>query len=136
MPNTPRSGGISRKITNATDRRRLKAVLEDLSIPEGMAVILRTAGMERPKTEIKRDYEYLLRLWDTIRENTLQATAPALIHEEGNLIKRSVRDLYSRDIEEIFVEGEEGYRVAKDFMKMLMPSHAKKVKLYKDEMMP
>jgi ribonuclease E len=136
MPNTPRGGGISRKITNTTDRRRLKSILEDLEIPEGMAVILRTAGMERPKTEIKRDYEYLMRLWDTIRETTLKSTAPALVHEEANLIKRSVRDLYSRDIDEIHVEGEEGYRFAKDFMKMLMPSHAKKVKLYKEEMMP
>src|SRR6202030_1676999 len=132
MPNTARGGGVSRKITSITDRRRLKDVLEDLDIPEGMGVIVRTAGAERSKAEIKRDYEYLLRLWNEIRELTLRSTAPALIYEEGNLIKRSIRDLYTRDIDEVLVEGEEGYRTAKAFMKMLMPSHAKRVQPYRD----
>ncbi len=132
MPNTARGGGVSRKITSITDRRRLKDILEELDIPEGMGVIVRTAGAERSKAEIKRDYEYLLRLWNEIRELTLQSTAPALIYEEGNLIKRSIRDLYTRDIDEVLVEGEEGYRTAKAFMKMLMPSHAKRVQPYRD----
>jgi ribonuclease E len=132
MPNTARGGGISRKITSITDRRRLKDVLEELDIPEGMGVIVRTAGAERSKAEIKRDYEYLLRLWNEIRELTLRSTAPALIYEEGNLIKRSIRDLYTRDIDEVLVEGEEGYRSAKAFMKMLMPSHARRVQPYRD----
>jgi ribonuclease E len=132
MPNTARGGGVSRKITSITDRRRLKDVLEDLDIPEGMGVIVRTAGAERSKAEIKRDYEYLLRLWNEIRDLTLRSTAPALIYEEGNLIKRSIRDLYTRDIDEVLVEGEEGYRTAKAFMKMLMPSHAKRVQPYRD----
>ncbi len=132
MPNTARGGGVSRKITNLTDRRRLKDILEELEIPEGMGVIVRTAGAERSKAEIKRDYEYLLRLWNEIRELTLQSTAPALIYEEGDLIKRSIRDLYTRDIDEVLVEGEEGYRTAKAFMKMLMPSHAKRVQPYRD----
>ncbi|HET8728644.1 MAG TPA: ribonuclease E/G [Alphaproteobacteria bacterium] len=136
MPNTPRGGGISRKIANPKDRKKMKAILEDLFIPEGMAVILRTAGLERTKAEIKRDLDYLLRLWDSIRELTLQSTAPTLIHEEANLIKRAERDLYNKDIEEILVAGEEGYRSAKDFMRMLMPSHAKKVQLYKDPAIP
>ncbi len=136
MPNTPRGGGISRKITNAQDRKRLKSLLEELSIPEGMAVILRTAGMERSKAEIKRDYEYLIKLWDEIRELTLQSTAPALIYEEADLIRRAIRDLYTRDIEEVFVEGEEGYRTAKDFMKRIMPSHARRVQPYKDGGLP
>jgi len=136
MPNTPRGGGISRKITNASDRKRLRSILDDLDIPAGMAVILRTAGMERSKAEIKRDYDYLLRLWDEIREQTLKSTAPALIHEEANLIKRSIRDLYSRDIEEVWVEGDDGYRVAKDFMRMLIPSHARKVQPYKEAAIP
>src|SRR5215470_16617804 len=126
MPNTGRGGGVSRKITSVTDRRRLKEILEDLDLPEGMGVIVRTAGSERTKAEIKRDLEYLLRLWDEIRSLTLQSTAPALIYEEGNLIKRSIRDLYARDIDEVLVEGEEGYKTAKAFMKMLMPSHAKR----------
>jgi ribonuclease E len=132
MPNTGRGGGVSRKITNMTDRRRLKEILEELDIPEGMGVIVRTAGAERSKAEIKRDYEYLLRLWNEIRDLTLRSTAPALIYEEGNLIKRSIRDLYTRDIDEVLVEGEEGYRTAKAFMKMLMPSHARRVQPYRD----
>jgi len=132
MPNTGRGGGVSRKITSITDRRRLKDILEDLNIPEGMGVIVRTAGAERSKAEIKRDYEYLLRLWNEIRDLTLKSTAPALIYEEGNLIKRSIRDLYTRDIDEVLVEGEEGYRTAKAFMKMLMPSHAKRVQPYRE----
>jgi ribonuclease E len=132
MPNTARGGGVSRKITNLGDRRRLKDILEELDIPEGMGVIVRTAGAERSKAEIKRDYEYLLRLWNEIRELTLRSTAPALIYEEGNLIKRSIRDLYTRDIDEVLVEGDEGYRTAKAFMKMLMPSHAKRVQPYRD----
>jgi ribonuclease E len=133
MPNTGRGGGISRKITNATDRKRLKSVLEEFDIPDGMAVIVRTAGSERNKTELRRDYEYLLRLWDEIRQLTLQSTAPTLIYEEASLIKRAIRDLYSRDIEEVLVEGEDGYKAAKNFMRTLMPSHAKRVQLYKDE---
>src|SRR6516162_5668036 len=132
MPNTARGGGVSRKITSVADRRRLKDVLEELDIPEGMGVIVRTAGGERSKAEIKRDYEYLLRLWNEIRDLTLRSTAPAVIYEEGNLIKRSIRDLYTRDIDEVLVEGEEGYRTAKAFMKMLMPSHAKRVQPYRD----
>jgi ribonuclease E len=132
MPNSGRGGGVSRKITNMADRRRLKEILEELDIPEGMGVIVRTAGAERSKAEIKRDYEYLLRLWNEIRDLTLRSTAPALIYEEGNLIKRSIRDLYTRDIDEVLVEGEEGYRTAKAFMKMLIPSHARRVQPYRD----
>ncbi|WP_417782234.1 Rne/Rng family ribonuclease [Terasakiella pusilla] len=133
MPNTDKGGGISRKISNAQDRKRLKSVLSELSIPKGTAVIVRTAGAERSKAEIKRDFEYLMRLWSNIRDVTLQSQAPSLIYEEANLIKRSIRDMYSRDIDEVLVEGEEGYRTAKDFMKMLIPSHAKKVQPYRDE---
>ena len=133
MPNTSRGGGISRKITNARDRKRLKTVIDGLGISDGMAVILRTAGSERSKVEIKRDYDYLLRLWNDIRESTLASTAPTLIYEEGNLIKRTIRDLYAKEIEEILVEGEGGYKTAKDFMKTLIPSHAKKVKKYNSE---
>ena len=133
MPNTNKGGGISRKISNTADRRRLKKVLAELKIPDGIAVIVRTAGSQRSKAEIRRDYEYLMRLWNEIRETTLQSSAPALIHEEANLIKRAIRDLYNRDMDEIQVEGEEGYKAAKAFMKSLMPSHAKKVQLYKDE---
>ncbi len=125
MPNTPRGGGVSRKITSAADRRRLKDLMSDLELPEGMGVIVRTAGSERSKPEIKRDFEYLRRLWDEIRELTLKSTAPALIYEEGTLIKRSIRDLYATDIEEVLVDGEAGYHVAKTFMKMLMPTHAR-----------
>ena len=132
MPNTARGGGISRKITNAQDRKRLKEVVQDLEVPQGMGVILRTAGESRTKAEIKRDYEYLMRLWENVRTLTLQSTAPALVYEEGSLIKRSVRDLYNKDIDEIVVSGEEGYREAKDFMRMLMPSHAKVVQPYRD----
>jgi ribonuclease E len=132
MPNTARGGGISRKITNVQDRKRLKEVVQDLDVPDGMGVILRTAGESRTKAEIKRDYEYLMRLWETVRTLTLQSTAPALVYEEGSLIKRSVRDLYNKDIDEILVAGEDGYREAKDFMRMLMPSHAKVVQPYRD----
>jgi ribonuclease E len=132
MPNTARGGGISRKITNAQDRKRLKEVVQDLDVPQGMGVILRTAGESRTKAEIKRDYEYLMRLWENVRTLTLQSTAPALVYEEGSLIKRSVRDLYNKDIDEILVSGEESYREAKDFMRMLMPSHAKVVQPYRE----
>jgi ribonuclease E len=132
MPNTPRGGGISRKITSATDRKRLKAAAQSLELPEGMGLIIRTAGANRTKLEIKRDYEYLLRLWDTVRELTLKSNAPALVYEEGSLIKRAIRDLYNKDTSEILVDGEAGYRDAKDFMRMLMPSHAKNVKPYKE----
>src|SRR5437763_11200505 len=132
MPNTARGGGISRKITSAEDRRRLKEIAQDLEVPEGMGVILRTAGANRTKTEVKRDFEYLLRMWETVRDFTLKSTAPMLVYEEGSLIKRSIRDLYNKDIEEILVAGEHGHREARDFMRMLMPSHAKNVKLYQD----
>ncbi|AGI68854.1 ribonulcease E [Octadecabacter antarcticus 307] len=134
MPNTARGGGISRKITVAADRKKLKAIANDMSVPEGAGLIIRTAGSQRTKTEIKRDYEYLQRLWEQIRELTLRSSAPAQIYEEGNLIKRSIRDLYSKDIDEVIVEGEGGYRTAKDFMKMIMPSHAKNVTNYKEQM--
>jgi len=132
MPNTPRGGGISRKITNANDRKRLKSAAQALELPEGMGLIIRTAGENRTKIEIKRDYEYLLRMWDTIRDITLKSNAPACVYEEGDLIKRAIRDLYNKDVSEIIVEGEDGYRNAKDFMRMLMPSHAKNVKQYKE----
>jgi ribonuclease E len=132
MPNTPRGGGISRKITNANDRKRLKSAAQALELPEGMGLIIRTAGENRTKVEIKRDYEYLLRMWDTIRELTLKSNAPACVYEEGDLIKRAIRDLYNKDVAEIIVEGDDGYRNAKDFMRMLMPSHAKNVKPYKE----
>ncbi|WP_289043552.1 ribonuclease E/G [uncultured Aliiroseovarius sp.] len=134
MPNTARGGGISRKITNAPDRKKLKEIAAEIDVPTGAGLIVRTAGAKRTKSEIRRDYEYLQRLWEQIRELTLNSTAPAKIYEEGNLIKRSIRDLYSREIDEVFVEGEVGYRTAKDFMKMIMPSHAKNVKLYQDQM--
>jgi ribonuclease E len=134
MPNTARGGGISRKITNAADRKKLKAIANEIEVPEGAGLIVRTAGAKRTKSEIKRDYEYLQRLWEEIRALTLKSIAPAKIYEEGNLIKRSIRDLYNREIDEVLVEGEEGYRVAKDFMKMIMPSHAKNVKLYNESM--
>ena len=136
MPNTGKGGGISRKISNASDRRRLKRIVESLDIPEGVAVIVRTAGSERTKAEIRRDYEYLLRLWGEIRDTTLASTAPSLIHEEANLIKRAMRDLYQSSMDEILVDGEEGYTHAKSFMKSLMPSHARKVKAYKDPTVP
>ncbi len=136
MPNTARGGGISRKIGSSSDRKRLKQVLSDLEIPEGMAVIVRTAGSERSRTEIRRDYDYLIRLWGEIRESTLKAKAPDLIYEEGNIIKRAIRDLYTSDMQEILVEGEEGYKAAKAFMRNLMPSHARKVQLYKERSLP
>jgi ribonuclease E len=133
MPNTARGGGISRKITQAADRKKLKEIAQEIKVPEGAGLIIRTAGAKRTKPEIKRDYEYLMRLWEQIRELTLKSIAPAGIYEEGNLIKRSIRDLYSREIDEVLVEGPEGYRVAKDFMRMIMPSHAKAVQPYHDQ---
>ncbi|MEQ8370717.1 MAG: ribonuclease E/G, partial [Alphaproteobacteria bacterium] len=136
MPNTPRGGGVSRKIASAQDRKRLRSVVEEMQLPAGMAVIVRTAGQDRTKTEIKRDCDYLMRLWSDIRENTMKSTAPALIHAEGDLVRRSIRDLYRGEIDELLVEGEEGYRAAKDFMRMLMPSHARRVKQYKNESVP
>ena len=134
MPNTARGGGISRKITNASDRKKLKEIAHEIDVPQGAGLIIRTAGAKRTKTEVKRDYEYLQRLWEQIRELTLKSTAPAKIYEEGDLIKRSIRDLYNREIDEVLVEGERGYRIAKDFMKMIMPSHAKNVKNYQDSL--
>ncbi len=136
MPNNARGGGVSRKITNAADRKRLKGIVSKLPLPTGMSVIVRTAGKERTSLEIKRDYDYLIKTWVQIRDTTMESSAPALIHEEGNLIKRALRDMYTRDIEEILIEGESEYKMARDFMKMLTPSHAKKVKLYKDETIP
>uniref|UniRef100_UPI003083F352 Rne/Rng family ribonuclease n=1 Tax=Crenalkalicoccus roseus TaxID=1485588 RepID=UPI003083F352 len=132
MPNSPRAGGISRKITSAADRKRLREIVDELGLPEGMSLIIRTAGAQRPKAEIKRDCEYLLRLWDNIRERTLQSTAPALIYEEADLIKRAIRDVFSRDVEEILVEGEEAYQQAREFMRMLMPQHVKKIQLARE----
>jgi len=134
MPNTARGGGISRKITNAPDRKKLKEIAGSMEVPEGAGLIIRTAGSQRTKTEIKRDYEYLQRMWEQIRELTLKSIAPARIYEEGDLIKRSIRDLYSKEIDEVIVAGENGYRTAKDFMKMIMPSHAKNVKPYNDQL--
>ncbi len=132
MPNTARGGGISRKITDASDRRRLKEAAKSMSVPEGMGLIVRTAGANRTKAEIKRDYDYLLRLWENIRDLTLKSTAPCLIYEEGSLIKRAIRDLYTKDVDTVLVEGDHAYREAKEFMKMLMPSHARHVKAYKE----
>jgi len=132
MPNTARGGGISRKITQAVDRKKLKEIAGEMLVPEGAGLIIRTAGAKRTKGEIKRDYEYLMRLWEQIRELTLKSIAPAAIYEEGDLIKRSIRDLYTGEIDEVLVEGEGGYRTAKDFMRMIMPTHAKQVKLYQD----
>ncbi|TMV53573.1 ribonuclease E/G, partial [Thioclava sp. BHET1] len=134
MPNTARGGGISRKITLAADRKKLKEIASEMEVPEGAGLIIRTAGAKRTKAEIKRDYEYLMRLWEQIRDLTMKSIAPAPIYEEGNLIKRSIRDLYNREIDEVLVEGVEGYRVAKDFMKMIMPSHAKVVQQYTESM--
>ena len=134
MPNTARGGGISRKITVAADRKKLKEIAGEIEVPEGAGLIIRTAGAKRTKPEIKRDYEYLMRLWEQIRELTLKSIAPAAIYEEGDLIKRSIRDLYSREIDEILVEGEAGYRTAKDFMRMIMPSHARVVVPYAEQM--
>ncbi len=132
MPNTGRGGGISRKITSAADRKRLKEVVQDLDVPEGMGVILRTAGAMRTKPEIKRDFEYLMRLWESVRELTLSSMAPALVYEEGSLIKRAIRDLYNKDLEEVLVAGDDAYREAKDFMRMLMPGQSKVVKPYRE----
>lgn len=136
MPNSPRGGGVSRKIASFEERKRMRELLSDLEIPDGMSVIMRTAGVQRNKVEIKRDLDYLLKLWDGIRDLTLQSSAPAQIHEEGTLIRRAIRDLYARDIEEIVVAGDEGFKMAKDFMRILMPSHIKRVKQYKDETIP
>ncbi|MDX1923390.1 MAG: Rne/Rng family ribonuclease [Alphaproteobacteria bacterium] len=136
MPNTDKGGGISRKITSMQDRRRMKDLLEDLDTPDGMAVILRTAGMERSKIEVRRDLEYLLRLWDSIRELTLKSVAPSLVYEEADLIKRAIRDLYTPDIDNILVEGEDGYQKARDFMRMLMPSHSRRVHNYRENIIP
>ncbi|WP_246524768.1 Rne/Rng family ribonuclease [Sphingobium phenoxybenzoativorans] len=132
MPNTSHGGGISRKISNAADRKRLKSIIADMNLPSTMGCIVRTAGLQRTKVEIKRDFDYLARLWDEIRENTLKAAAPALIHNDSDLIKRAIRDIYNKDIEEVIVEGEHGYKAARDFMKLLMPSHARRVKQYAD----
>lgn len=136
MPNSPRGGGVSRKIANQKDRSRMRDIMKDLEVPQGMSVILRTAGVSRTKVEIKRDLDYLLRLWDTIRDLTLKSNAPALVYEEADLIKRSIRDLYDRDVEDIFVAGEDGYKNARDFMKMLIPSHVKKVQPYLETHLP
>jgi ribonuclease E len=134
MPNTARGGGISRKITNAPDRKKLKEIASEMEVPQGAGLIIRTAGSQRTRTEIRRDYEYLMRLWEQIRELTLKSVAPAPIYEEGDLIKRSIRDLYSKEIDEVLVEGERGYRLAKDFMRMIMPTHANQVVNYKEQM--
>ena len=132
MPNTARGGGISRKITDAGDRQRLKSIAQELEVPDGMGVILRTAGAARTKPEVKRDFEYLMRMWETVRETTLSSSAPTLVYEEGSLIKRAIRDLYNKDVEEVVVAGEEGYREAKEFMRLLMPSHTKNVQPWRD----
>jgi ribonuclease E len=132
MPNTTHGGGISRKISNAADRKRLKVIMAELDLPKTMGCIVRTAGLQRTKTEIKRDFDYLARVWDTIRETTLKSSAPALIHNDSDLIKRAIRDIYNKDIDEVIVEGDDGYRAAKDYMRMLMPSHAKRVRPYAD----
>ena len=132
MPNTSHGGGISRKISNGSDRKRLKQIMADLSLPRTMGLIVRTAGLERTRTEIKRDFDYLARLWDEIRDKTLHSSAPALIYQDSDLVKRAIRDLYNRDIDEVIVEGEDGYRDARTFMKLLMPSHVRRVKQYAD----
>jgi ribonuclease E len=136
MPNAAKGGGVSRKITNATDRKRLRDIIQSIELPSAMALIVRTAGMARTKVEIKRDCDYLMRLWNDIRDKTLHSIAPCLIYEESPLIKRSIRDYYTRDIEEIWIEGEEGYKEAKEFIRKLMPSHLKKIHQYKDEKIP
>ncbi len=136
MPNSPRAGGVSRKIANYKDRARMRDIVKDLEVPKGMSVIVRTAGVERTKAEIKRDLDYLTRLWNTIRDLTLESSAPSLVYEEADLIKRSVRDLYTRDVEEIQVAGDAGFKIAKNFMKLMIPSHVKKVKQYTDEKLP
>ena len=132
MPNTAHGGGSSRKSSNAADRKRLKSIIAEMNLPSTMGCIVRTAGLQRTKPEITRDFDYLARLWDEIREKTLQASAPELIHNDSDLIKRAIRDIYNKDIEEVIVEGEDGYKAAKDFMKLLMPSHARRVKAYSD----
>ncbi len=132
MPNTSHGGGISRKISNGADRKRLKSIMADLKLPKSMGLIVRTAGLSRTKTEIKRDFDYLARLWDEIREKTLTSSAPALIYRDSDLIKRAIRDLYHREIDEVLVEGEDGYKAARGFMKLLMPSHVRRVKLHSD----
>jgi ribonuclease E len=132
MPNTSHGGGISRKISNGADRKRLKSIMADLKLPTTMGLIVRTAGLSRTKTEIKRDFDYLARLWDEIREKTLKSSAPALIYRDSDLIKRAIRDLYHREIEEVVVEGDDGYKAARNFMKLLMPSHVRRVKPYAD----
>ncbi|MEQ8229650.1 MAG: Rne/Rng family ribonuclease [Rhodospirillales bacterium] len=136
MPNTARGGGISRKIAQSSDRKKLKQILAELEIPQGMAVIVRTAGSKRTKSEIRRDYDYLLRLWGEVREKTLKSIAPSLVHGEGDIVKRAIRDLYTKDIDEIIVQGNEAYRAAKDFMKLLIPSHAKKVQPHEEGAVP
>jgi ribonuclease E len=136
MPNSPKGGGVSRKITSAGDRKRLREVIDEVGLPRGMSIIVRTAGAQRPKPEIRRDCEYLLRLWDDIRTRTLKSTAPALVYEEADLLKRSIRDNFARDIEEIQIEGEEAFRQARDFTRMLMPQNERKIKLYRDPSMP
>src|SRR5208282_2703607 len=132
MPNTDRGGGISRKITTATDRKRLRTVVQGLGVPKGMGLIVRTAGAKRTKTEIKRDYDYLMRAWENIRETTLHSIAPALIYEEEGLVKRAIRDLYDKELEGIWVEGEAGFKEAREIMRMLMPGEAKKVQAYRE----
>ena len=132
MPNTSHGGGISRKISNGADRKRLKSIISDLKLPSTMGLIVRTAGLSRTKTEIKRDFDYLARLWDEIREKTLASSAPALIYRDSDLIKRAIRDLYHREIDEVVVEGDDGYKAARGFMKLLMPSHVRRVKQYAD----
>jgi ribonuclease E len=132
MPNTSHGGGISRKIHSVADRKRLKSIISDLTLPSTMGCIIRTAGLARTKPEIKRDFDYLARLWDEIREKTLKAAAPALIHTDSDLIKRAIRDIYNKDIDEVMIEGADGYKAAKDFMRLLMPSHAKRVQQYAD----
>ena len=132
MPNTSHGGGISRKISNGADRKRLKSIMSDLNLPSTMGLIVRTAGLSRTKVEIKRDFDYLARLWDEIRERTLKSSAPALIYRDSDLIKRAIRDLYNREIDEVIVEGEEGYKAARGFMKLLMPSHVRRVKQHTD----
>ena len=136
MPNAAKGGGISRKITNVADRKRLRDIIESIDLPETMSLIIRTAGMARTKPEVKRDCDYLMQLWNDIREKTLHSIAPSLIYEESNLLKRAIRDYYTRDIEEIWIEGDEGYKEARDFIRKLVPSHVKKIKQYKDENIP
>ena len=136
MPNTPRGGGVSRKIANITDRKRLKKIVDDLDVVDGMAVIIRTAGSKRTKTEVKRDYSNSMAIWENVKKLTLESNAPYLIHEEGSLVKRAIRDLYNSEIDEVLVEGNEAYKVCKNYMKAVMPSHAKKVQQYIDDRNP